>query len=81
MTEELYFCLKLTTDEHSIMEGVIRKEAARLNCKVLYYRTMKNGHVAMFREVKLEGETQNINRFKDWIVDCKIDKDIESPYK
>lgn len=66
MNEELYFCLRLTENEHSIVEGMIEDICFSNILQLKYYRKLKEGHVPLIREVKIVGPREGINRFKDW---------------
>jgi hypothetical protein len=80
MKNELYFCLKLTENEHYIVEDMLQAKCQELNCKLLYYRKLKDGHVPMYREVKIIGN--NINKIKVFLSQEMIEDNIEkNPYK
>lgn len=69
MYETFYFCLKLTENEHYIVEDEIRDFLKKHtdDCRIIYYRKLKDGHVPMIREIKIEGSTSSIDCFKRWV--------------
>jgi hypothetical protein len=36
------------------------------NARLVYYRELKDGHVPMHREVKIEGDASSIEHFNRW---------------
>lgn len=58
---ELYFCLRLTENEHFLVKSSILEQCSELKLKLKYYRTLKEGHVPLYREIKVVGD--NINEF------------------
>lgn len=60
--EEIYFCLRLTEKEHFIVEEEIKKVCLQYNATLKYYRQLKEGHVPLYREVKIVAEKENLNR-------------------
>lgn len=71
---DFYFTLRLTSTEHDIVEFQIRDYCARNKLEVKYYREFKTGHVPGYRECKLIGPSEEINRFKRWCAElpCSI---------
>lgn len=70
--ETFYFCINLTSGEHEIVEHDIEKFIATCdNGKLVYYRQLKDGHIPMFREAKIEATQSVIDHFKRW---CFADK-------
>lgn len=67
--QEMYFCLKLTENEHYIVEDMIKTECERLGLKLLYYRQLKEGHWPMYREVKIVGDVGLFKPFLETIED------------
>ncbi len=65
--EELYFCLYLTENEHYIVEDDITDKCREYNCKLIYYRPLKEGHVPCYREVKITGNKPDFNKIKEYI--------------
>jgi hypothetical protein len=65
MREELYFCLELTENEHFIIKDELFRWCLKNDLKLVYYRKLKEGHVPMFREVKIRGK--NIGQAKKFI--------------
>lgn len=61
MRNEWYFCLKLTENEHHIVEGMLRNISPA--SKVVYYRELKEGHIPMIREVKVRGYINSVQAF------------------
>lgn len=60
---EIFFTLKLTENEHEIVSGIIQDECVEFGCELVYYRKFKNGHVPMWREVKIKCDYKpNLNR-------------------
>ena len=53
MQNDFYFTLELTSNEHSIVEFMIREACAKQNIEVLYYRRFKNGNISCQRECKI----------------------------
>lgn len=81
MNDELYFCLYLTESEHWIVENDINKMCGYLNLRLCYYRELKEGHIPMFREIKISGNGTSIKRFKKYMRQEKYDEHIkENPY-
>lgn len=82
MNEELYFCMYLTADEHDIVAWEFKSTCDSLGCVLQYYRQLKDGHVPMYREVKVVGTLEQINRFKKYLHTNKYDTNIErNPHK
>jgi acylphosphatase len=86
--ETFYFCLKLTENEHDVVEGDIIKFAQTCDdLKLVYYRKLKDGHVAMIREVKLQGSKSSIKHFKRWVQNepkpsqALVNHVVSNPYK
>jgi len=75
--DELYFCLHLTENEHDIVEHNIKEESEKLGLELKYYRRLKDGHVPMYREVKVVGPKLSINQFKAWMKTEYIDLQVE----
>ncbi len=65
MDEEYYFCLHLTESEHNFVKYDIEEYCKNNKLQLKYYRKFKNGHIPMYREVKVIGKT--INRFKQFL--------------
>lgn len=64
--EELYFCIKLTEEEHNQREKILKEECERIGAKLTYWRKLIDGHVPLFREVRLTGtqhQMLEINKF------------------
>lgn len=66
MNKEIYFCLCLTENEHDIIKDSIQLYCEENGLELKYYRKLKDGHVPMYREVKVCGDQYNINVFKNW---------------
>lgn len=82
MSKELYFCLYLTSGEHEIVEYTLMQKCIELNLNLKYYRELKDGHIPMYREVKVIGEHENLNRFKAFLKLEHYDDNIApNPYK
>ena len=62
--KELYFCLKLTENEHYVVEEMIRDFCHNNDLELKYYRKCKLHHFPMYREIRIIGK--NINLFKKW---------------
>ena len=71
MKTEYYFRLKLTENEHYIIEDSIKDFCNKNDLQLVYYRKMKNGHIPMVRECKITGP--NIGRFIQYIKDIRLD--------
>jgi len=54
--DESYFCLYLTENEHSIVAEYIREWCSKNSLTMKYYRKLKEGHCACYREVKVVGK-------------------------
>lgn len=59
---EIYFCLHLTSTEHNIVQHDLTQECSKLGCKLHYYRQLKDGHIPMYREVKISGEPPQVRQ-------------------
>lgn len=80
--EELYFCMHLTENEHYFMEDDLHRQCQILGLEMKYYRKLKEGHVPMYREIKIVGPKESVNRLKKYIRDEKYDEQIErNPHK
>lgn len=80
--DEIYFCLNLTENEHYIVEDMIRKECNRLDCQLKYYRQLKEGHIPMYREVKVCGTMKQLNSLKKYFHKEYISDNFEeNPHK
>lgn len=79
---DLYFCLYLTENEHYCVESAMREEAGVLGLRFHYYRELKDGHVPMHREVKLDGTRGQVGAFKDWMRAEKYDGHVvQNPHR
>lgn len=79
---ELYFCLHLTENEHYIVEDEIRGFCDNLNLTMHYYRKLKDGHIPMYRECKITGDTQNLWKLMGKLQEDLIDENMEpNPHK
>lgn len=74
---ELYFCLHLTESEHWIVESNFIKKCKELGLTLSYYRELKDGHIPMYREIKIVGEKENLNRFEAWMVEDYYSENIK----
>lgn len=89
MNETFYFCLKLTENEHYIVEDEIKAVLDEFtnDCNLVYYRKLKDGHVPMIREIKIQGSKSSIDFFKRWIQNypkpsqALINHIVKNPYK
>ena len=81
--KQLYFCIKLTENEHYICAAELEQDCKRSGAKIVYWRKLNDGHVQMYREVKVQGNKYQVNTVKKWIKGQKWDKyHIEkNPYK
>ena len=68
--DELYFCLHLTESEHYIVEDQIKNFCVNNDLTLKYYRKFKNGHIPMYREIKVIGK--NLGIFKKFLKDNLI---------
>ena len=50
---DFYFCLYLTESEHSFVQQEISEYCTENNLNLMYYRKLKDGHIPMYREVKV----------------------------
>jgi hypothetical protein len=81
---ELYFCLHLTENEHHLASWDIQDKCKELGLEFNYYRKLKDGHVPMYREVKVCGTRTQIGKFKNWMASDGVwlDKHVErNPHK
>ena len=69
MNETFYFCLELTENEHDIVEWTIKEfiKDCLEDTNLVYYRQLKDGHIPMIREVKIQGSKSSIDCFKRWV--------------
>ncbi len=79
--DELYFCLRLTENEHYVVEDEIRQKCEICNCQTIYYRMLKDGHVPLFREIKIQGHKFNLNHVKAFIYHFYKDNITKNPHK
>ncbi|RDJ35587.1 MAG: hypothetical protein DWQ19_12280 [Crenarchaeota archaeon] len=71
---DLYFCLRLTADEHSIVEDQLRDKCWELGLKMEYYRQLKDGHIPTLRETKITGK--EIGRMKGYLAELQLEANI-----
>ena len=57
---EFYFTTCLTEAEHSFVRDDIREFCNNNDMELVYYRSFKNGHVPLHREVKVRGDKGKI---------------------
>lgn len=69
MTQEFFFTLSLTENEHDFVDAMVREKCQHLGMKFHYYRKFKEGHVPMQREVKVEGTRLQIAQFRAFLED------------
>jgi hypothetical protein len=82
MNKELYFCLHLTESEHGVIEDRFEKFCVDNKLNLIYYRKLKEGHIPMYREIKIAGDQININKFKAYCREEHIFDDVEkNPHK
>lgn len=74
MNDEIYFCLHLTENEHGVIWGELEQLCKDKNLELLYYRELKEGHIPMYREVKLKGD---IGYVRGYIEKEKLEEHIE----
>jgi len=74
MSDELYFCLHLTENEHGVVMGELEDLCKNHDLDLLYYRELKEGHIPMYREIKLKG---NIGYVRGYIKKSKLEEHIE----
>lgn len=61
--EEMYFCLYLTENEHYIVQDQLALKCLCEGWKLMYYRELNEGHVPMYREVKIFGHRSMFERY------------------
>lgn len=64
--DDLYFCIKLNEVDHTNCEKELKEECERLGAKFHFWRKLVDGHVPLFREVKVTGtqhQVQEVNKF------------------
>jgi len=64
--DEFYFCLRLTENEHYFAEDAIKKRCEESGLTLKYYRKLKEGHIPLYREIKITGAKVDVNYFKRW---------------
>ena len=72
MNKILYGCFDLTTEEHFIVEDLLRKKCDEIGAKLIYYRQLKDGHVPCIREFKAEGEKWMLYEIMNFINSEKL---------
>ena len=63
MNTDVYFCLKLTENEHHIIEEDLRTICLYEDLELIYYRKLKEGHIPMYREAKLKGNIWLVEKY------------------
>lgn len=82
MEDTFYFCMNLTENEHYVVESDFDKKCKELGMALVYYRVLKDGHVPMFREVKVQGTKRGIKTFKTFLVKERYTNHMQSnPHK
>lgn len=80
---DFYACLELTENEHLVVWDMISCECKKLGIALRYYRKLKDpktkeeNHVPMYREFKVAGAEQQVNRFIAWLKIEKLDDHIK----
>jgi len=54
MQEDIYFCMDLTENEHSVVERMLREFCVGNGLELVYYRKIKKGHIPCVREIKVK---------------------------
>jgi len=67
--DDLYFCIKLTEAEHQIGAEKLKEACDRAGVKLVFWRKLIDGHVPMFREVKVQGTQPQLDEIKKFIRD------------
>ena len=67
---EFYFCLVLTENEHYIVEDMLKNICLKYDCKLKYYRKLKEGHMPTYREIKIVGK--NIGHIKKYMSEQRL---------
>lgn len=81
---ELYFCLHLSENEHRLTEQDVKEMCRLLGLEFIYYRQLKEGHIPMYREVRLKGTRTRLGKFKTWMCSeqAMLEKFVrKNPYK
>ena len=79
MRDELYFCLYFTESEHDFIMEELEDLCKNHNLELLYYRKLKDGHLPMYREVKIKGD---IGYVKGYISENKLEENLRpNPYR
>jgi hypothetical protein len=74
--------MHLTENEHYIAEWDFQEKCEVLGLTIVYYRKLKEGHVPMYREIKVKGERLAINQFKKFLKEKFYTEQIErNPHK
>lgn len=67
-TNEIYFCLKLSENEHRIIEQELKDLCGKNDLSLVYYRKLKDGHIPMYRELKISGKINRIRNYLEEII-------------
>lgn len=70
--KNIFFTISLTESEHGFVKNMFEEFCLTHELKLVYYRKFKTGHVPMYREVKIEGSVENLNKFKKYLKTEKI---------
>lgn len=74
---EVYFCLTATESEHSWLHYELDWFCTEHGLDLKYYRKLKDGHVPMYREIKVTGP---IYKLKEWAKENKLTP-VANPHK
>lgn len=84
-SKEFYFCLYLTENEHDAVHGYIQEFCdSNKKSRLMYYRKLKDGHVPMYREVKVAIHRDDLRGWYGLVKDERLgfeDYIVENPYK
>jgi hypothetical protein len=77
MNDEYYFCLRLTENEHGIVEYELREKCDELGLEMIYYRKLKEGHVPMLRETKIVGNRTSLFKLGQHMENERLNNHLE----
>ena len=80
--DELYFCFVNTESDHFGLSQMLLDQCELHGCELRYYRELKDGHIPMWREVKLVGPKEKLNLVRRWLRENHVSDDFrKNPYK
>lgn len=64
---DIYFCIKANEAEHKYIEDELRQRCAIHLCKVDFYRPLKDGHINLYKEVRITGPREEIEHVRNFL--------------